>query len=366
MSLTVGRGSRASVRLVPRLLAVAAVVITLCGESLLEAGKALADSAVTTSALNLRKGPSTKNTVILVMPSGASLDVLGGAANGFYKVSYNGRTGYAFGDYIDVGGSASASGGDSSGGGATGGATVTSSLNLRSRPSTSASIILVMPSGASVSLTGNQQNGFLELTYKGTGGWGYADYISTGGGSSGGSSSGSGSGGSQDAGGGNAGSATTTSALNLRTGPGTGYAVILVMPSGAGVTLTGSSQNGFLGVTYQGTTGWASSSYLNSGGSSGGGSSSTSTGNSIIDIIYAAADRYGQSRADMLRVATCESGLDPSNYTPPYGASGLFQFLPSTWQTTPYAGYDIFDPWANANAAAWMWSVGRRGEWVCQ
>ncbi len=34
--------------------------------------------------------------------------------------------------------------------------------------------------------------------------------------------------------------------------------------------------------------------------------------------------------------------------------------------TTPYAAYSIFDPWASANAAAWMWSVGRRGEWVCQ
>ena len=76
--------------------------------------------------------------------------------------------------------------------------------------------------------------------------------------------------------------------------------------------------------------------------------------------------RHSHSRDDMLRVATCESGLDPSNYTPPYGASGLFQFLPGTWATTPYAGYDIFDPWANANAAGWMWSVGRRGEWVCQ
>ena len=24
------------------------------------------------------------------------------------------------------------------------------------------------------------------------------------------------------------------------------------------------------------------------------------------------------------------------------------------------------DAWASANAAGWMWSVGRRGEWVCQ
>jgi len=35
------------------------------------------------------------------------------------------------------------------------------------------------------------------------------------------------------------------------------------------------------------------------------------------------------------------------------------------WATTPWAGDNIYDPVANANAAAWMWSVGRRGEWVC-
>ena len=67
----------------------------------------------------------------------------------------------------------------------------------------------------------------------------------------------------------------------------------------------------------------------------------------------------------MITVAQCESGLDPSNYTPPFDAEGLFQFLPDTWASTPYASYDRNDAWASANAAAWMWSVGRRGEWVC-
>jgi len=92
----------------------------------------------------------------------------------------------------------------------------------------------------------------------------------------------------------------------------------------------------------------------------------TYTRDEIIAIIYAAADAYGQSRVDMLRVATCESNLDPYNVTPPYSASGLFQFLPGTWATTPYKDQSIFDPVANANAAAWMWSVGRRNEWVCK
>jgi uncharacterized protein YraI len=56
--------------------------------------------------------------------------------------------------------------------------------------------------------------------------------------------------------------ATTTDALNLRTGPGTFYTVLLVMPLGANVTLTGQSQSGFDYVTYAGRSGWAYAAYL--------------------------------------------------------------------------------------------------------
>jgi soluble lytic murein transglycosylase-like protein len=65
-------------------------------------------------------------------------------------------------------------------------------------------------------------------------------------------------------------------------------------------------------------------------------------------------------------VARCESVLDPGAVNSSSNASGLFQFLPSTWATTPYADQDIFDPVANAQAAGWMWENGRRNEWVCQ
>jgi uncharacterized protein YraI len=283
MSLSVRRDLHASARAFSRLIAAVAILLSVCGGVLMTSNAALAASGTVDSALNLRTGPSTSHRVILVMPGGASLEIIrSNSSTGYYKVNYGGTIG-----------------------------------------------------------------------------WAYGGYISADDGSSGGSSSSG-----VDAGSGDAGSAVTTSSLNLRTGPSTGYAVILVMPSGASVTLTGASQNGFLGVTYGGSTGWASGDYLDASG--GASAASASTGNSIVDIIYAAAATYGQSGDDMLRVAQCESGLDPNNYTPPYGAAGLFQFLPGTWASTPFAGYSVYDPWANANAAAWMWSVGRRGEWVCQ
>ena len=138
------------------------------------------------------------------------------------------------------------------------------------------------------------------------------------------------------------------------------------MPSGSAVQIIGEPENGFVPVTYNGVSGYAYGDYLSAGTAA-----KTTTavpapaGTDIVSIIYAAAAAYGQSGDDMLRVATCESGLNPYAYNPA-GWYGLFQFVPSTFAGTPYGAYDIFDPVANANAAAWMWSVGRRGEWTCQ
>ena len=86
----------------------------------------------------------------------------------------------------------------------------------------------------------------------------------------------------------------------------------------------------------------------------------------IIRIIEQAADRYNQPRRAMLRVARCESNLDPYAVSPDRRYFGLYQFLKTTWRTTPYRDEDIYDPRANARAAAWMWKQGRRNEWACQ
>jgi uncharacterized protein YraI len=57
----------------------------------------------------------------------------------------------------------------------------------------------------------------------------------------------------------------TNDDLNLRTGPSTGYAVILTMPLGSKVTIQQSCPSGgFFNVKYGTTTGWASGTYLNS------------------------------------------------------------------------------------------------------
>ena len=166
---------------------------------------------------------------------------------------------------------------------------------------------------------------------------------------------------------------TAASGLNLRFGPSLESTVLDVMPAGSVVAVIGDPENGFVPVTFDGMSGYAYGDYLGDEDAVQVAAPEAVAAvpvvaagpTDIVSIIYAAADAYGQPRQDMLRVATCESGLNPAAYNPA-GWYGLFQFVPSTFATTPYAGYDIFDAVANANAAAWMWSVGRRGEWTCQ
>src|SRR5690348_12876660 len=65
-------------------------------------------------------------------------------------------------------------------------------------------------------------------------------------------------------------------------------------------------------------------------------------------------------------VAYCESRYHPNSVNSSSGASGLFQFLPSTWAFTPYAAYSPFDPKYNALAAAWLYQRDGPSQWVCQ
>ena len=87
--------------------------------------------------------------------------------------------------------------------------------------------------------------------------------------------------------------------------------------------------------------------------------------NSMEAIAYASV-AYGVDYTMLLRKARCESRLYPYAKNPTSTASGLFQFLTSTWATTPYARFSIWDPYANALAAGWMHANGRGREWVCR
>jgi len=86
---------------------------------------------------------------------------------------------------------------------------------------------------------------------------------------------------------------------------------------------------------------------------------------SVLACIDRAAHLHRVNRWMLRRRAWCESTMNPlaSNGT----HIGLFQFLPSTYATTPYAGRgSIWSAKWNSLAAAWMQRVGRGNEWTCQ
>ena len=172
-----------------------------------------------------------------------------------------------------------------------------------------------------------------------------------------------------DASPGGTGDVVTATDVNLRQGPSQDDPVLVVVPRRVDIAFTGQHRNGYVEITWDGATGWVLGKHLTALRPVTD-KPDRDTGDwsrrELTAIIYEAADRYGQPREDMLRVARCESDMVPSAVNRPGGSYGLFQFKPGTWLSTPFGEYDIFDPRASANAAAWMWSVGRRREWVCQ
>jgi uncharacterized protein YraI len=219
------------------------------------------NATVIDGALNLRSGPSYSAGIVTVMPGDSRVTVTGGSQNGFYPITFGSTSGWALGDYLDIDAGEDPGPDDGGNPSPSGAATVIDGeLNLRASASTSAAVLLVMPDGATVTLTGQSSNGFLSVTYQGTSGWAYAIYLST----------------EDDIPTGDT-ATVIDGALNLRASASTSAAVVTVMPDGAMVSLLGQSSNGFSKVTYNGSTGWAYSIYLSSGSDSG---------NGIFDTVF--------------------------------------------------------------------------------
>jgi hypothetical protein len=84
---------------------------------------------------------------------------------------------------------------------------------------------------------------------------------------------------------------------------------------------------------------------------------------SIEGIIRAAASRWSVSGDWLVKIARCESGLNPRAYNPAGPYYGLFQFLLSTFRGN--GGTDIWDPYQQADIAAKMIAHGQAHQWGC-
>lgn len=129
-------------------------------------------------SITLRVSDSTNAKEIRQIPLGAAVSFMENAANGFYKVSYNGSTGYALASYLSVDpydhyvASTTAS-------------TVWSGkvvrcneyITLRRIPSTKGEEITKIPLGDIVTVYSGADNGFYYIYYDGFEGYALAGYI---------------------------------------------------------------------------------------------------------------------------------------------------------------------------------------------
>ena len=191
------------------------------------------DLGVITSDVNLRSGPSTADGVLMVLMPGDQVTLDGGIQNGFYPVvTSDGAYGWVYGAYIAVEGSAIG-----------GSARANDALNLREGPSTSNSVLTVIPAGGSVTLTGGSEGDWVTVDYNGLEGWVSSQYLTSGGEA-----------------------AVTTDDINFRTAPSLGSDVIRVVATGRTVIVTGSAVDGFYPVDFDGASGWMSTDYVSIGG----------------------------------------------------------------------------------------------------
>ena len=80
-------------------------------------------------------------------------------------------------------------------------------------------------------------------------------------------------------------------------------------------------------------------------------------------FIRRAAEHYRQPVSQAYYVAHRESRYNWRVTNRSSGAAGLFQFMPRTWQYTPYRKKSAYHPRWAALAAMWMWSKGYQSHW---
>ena len=131
-------------------------------------------------SITLRTADSTSAKEIRQIPLGAAVSFMENAANGFYKVSYNGSTGYALASYLSVDPynhyvASTTAATDTSWTGKV--VRCNEFITLRKTPSTKGEEITKIPLGAIVTVYSGADNGFYYINYGGIEGYALASYI---------------------------------------------------------------------------------------------------------------------------------------------------------------------------------------------
>lgn len=206
------------------------------------------------SSVNFRSAPNTSSTSYGELKNGTKVNVVG-VSSGWYKVTYNGKTGYIHPDYITL---ASSSAGTAiapsntvtSTTGTAGTVKCSSSVNLRSEANTSSSILAELKNGTAVTVV-STANGWCKVTCSGKTGYIKQDYVSTTGSASNNTPASTGS----------AAVVKCSSTVNFRSSASTSSTILGELKNGTAITVL-STSNGWSKVSYAGKTGYISADYL--------------------------------------------------------------------------------------------------------
>ena len=130
------------------------------------------EKGVTTENLNLRVEASTSSKIITTIPKGKTIEIVEKLNSGWYKVNYNGKTGYVSSSYVSINGSTENKPSIVTEKGVT-----TANLNLRVGSSTSSKIITTIPKGKTIEIVEKLNSGWYKVNYNGKTGYVSSKYV---------------------------------------------------------------------------------------------------------------------------------------------------------------------------------------------
>lgn len=216
----------------------------LAGSPAVAAGQTMA----ATTAVNVRSGPGTNNSILAVLYRGQKIETMGTSIGGWTKVKFNGRTAYVSSRYLttpgaSVGAKPSANQGNPAN--ATRTMRTTAALNVRTGPSTSFAVVGVLPFRQQVTLTGTTRGNWAQISYRGSNRWVAAGYLTAG-----------------DASLNVTGKGVATEALVLRSAASHSSSRAGVVAKGTVLQLTGARRSGYAQIVWQGVGRWVSAQYV--------------------------------------------------------------------------------------------------------
>ena len=212
--------------------------------------------ATTTTGLRLRSGAGTDYATLAVAEKGDPVIVTNAAANGWYQVIYKGVDGYMSGKYLTRSDVLNADFGT--------GTIQGTDVRFHAGASTSSKVLGSFNTGASMTVTG-VSGPWYKVSYNGTAGYVYSDYLTLSGAGQAGTVKGTG--------------------VRLRAGAGTGSKILATLNTGAAVTVLG-TEGSWYKVRYNGTLGYIHSDYVVIGGASVSADALIATARSYLGVPY--------------------------------------------------------------------------------